>query len=152
MRITTTSQKFFEDKYRALIDPWNFEKSAYERQRYNSLLRELGTRRWKRAFEPGCSIGILTKRLARRCDHPQAIDISPTATSRAKKRCRNLQNVAIRCGSLSEAIPDGDFDLIVFSEIGYYFEPEDLQQILTALVAKLLPGGTLVAGHWLGTS
>jgi hypothetical protein len=62
--MNTVSKEFFEEKYRANRDPWNFSSSSYELNRYDDIARLLGDRSFNRAFEPACSIGVLTKRLA----------------------------------------------------------------------------------------
>jgi SAM-dependent methyltransferase len=152
MRNETSSPAFFENKYRQNVDPWDFEHSAYELERYASIFRAADGRHYSRAFEPGCSIGILTQKLACLCDRLEAVDISPTAISNARQRCRDLAHVHIWCGSLPNAIPTGKFDLIVFSEIGYYFERGQLQEIVNHLAENLNPGGVFIAAHWLGTS
>ncbi len=138
--------------YRRHVDPWNFEGSSYEQERYVKILESVDGRRYSRAFEPGCSIGVLTRNLAGLCDRLEAREISPTAASNAKERCKDLPQVHLECGSLPEAMPAGEFDLIVFSEIGYYFEEEELRVIVDHLANKLSPGGYFIAVHWLGTS
>jgi SAM-dependent methyltransferase len=148
----TTTQAYFERKYRKAADPWGFATSDYELGRYAAILSCLDGRRFQRAFEPGCSIGILTERLAGLCDELEASDISPTAVSRAQAHCRELKNVTIRHGGLPAAIPDGTFDLILLSEIGCYFEAEEWSELSRVLIGKLRTGGTLVASHWLGHS
>ena len=152
MKASTTSAEFFEQKYREQADPWNFAHSDYERSRYDAIIGALGRRRYERAFEPGCSVGELTWRLATKCRQVDAMDISATAIDRAKLRCSGLPNVDLRVGGLPHQIPDGTFDLIVFSEIGYYFDEARLQELVTTLVQKIQPSGTLLAAHWLGTS
>jgi SAM-dependent methyltransferase len=152
MRDETTDAAFFEEMYRRKVDPWNFENSSYEQERYLTILKSADGRRYSRGFEPGCSIGVLTRKLARLCDRLEAIEISPTAAFNAKERCKDLPQVHIQCGSLPEAMPVGEFDLIVFSEIGYYFEEEELRAIVDRLAEKLIPCGYLIAVHWLGTS
>jgi SAM-dependent methyltransferase len=42
----------------------------------------------------------------------------------------------------------GSFDLIVFSEILYYFDDADLNQMLRLGLLALRPGGHLIAVHW----
>ena len=44
------------------------------------------------------------------------------------------------------------FDLIVFSEIGYYFERGVLAEIRDLLIERLAQQGVLVGVHWLGVS
>jgi SAM-dependent methyltransferase len=80
------------------------------------------------------------------------MDISATAIEQARRRCREFLNVELHVGALPDQIPRGDFDLIVFSEIGYYFEEGPLRTLGEQLVHQLQHGGTLLAAHWLGTS
>jgi SAM-dependent methyltransferase len=149
---STTSAEFFERKYRENADPWDFARSEYERSRYGAIISGLGERRYERAFEPGCSVGELTWRLASHCELVDAIDISATAIDRAKLCCSGLSNVTLRVGGLPHHIPEGSFDLIVFSEIGYYFDEAGLQELGKSLVDHISSSGTLLAAHWLGTS
>jgi protein-L-isoaspartate O-methyltransferase len=152
MRSETTSEEFFEAKYQEAADPWNFAGSRYEQDRYGTIVAALGNRRFRRAFEPGCSIGVLTERLARHCERVEAMDIAATAVCRARERCAHLSNVAISHGALPEDLPAGRFDLIVFSEIGYYLETAALAGMCERLAQMLEPGGVFLAVHWLGTS
>lgn len=142
----------FEARYRSAPDPWNFAGSAYERGRYRDIVHGLSKARYRCAYEPGCSIGELTVRLAARCDRVFASDISPTAADRARLRCAPLANVSVACADVSGEIPDGPFDLIVFSEIGYYFERTELARIARRLTCSMEAGGEFVAVHWLGDS
>jgi SAM-dependent methyltransferase len=152
MNMETTSRAFFDGIYARDSDPWNFASSAYELGRYERILQALPRTRYKRAFEPGCSIGVLTEQLASVCDTVEAIDISPVAVDRAIERCSKLGHVDIQRGTLPKDIPAGQFDLIVFSEIGYYFEAHQLQPLLNQLTTHLDNNGTFLASHWLGSS
>jgi SAM-dependent methyltransferase len=152
MHKSTTSREFFEAMYRESDDPWSFAESPYERERYERTLAALGTRVFRRAFEPGCSIGLLTARLASRCLSVEAIDISEIAVTIAKRRCLHLRDVHIKQGSLPKNVPDGSFDLVLFSEIGYYFDRSELATLIGRLMDRLEQGGTFLAVHWLGES
>jgi SAM-dependent methyltransferase len=152
MTVDTTSELFFDRKYRENSDPWNFSGSDYEQRRYDAIVRNLGGRRYRRAFEPGCSVGALTVRLAPICDEVVACDISPTAVDLAKSRCKRLKNVSVAQLSLPDSLPAGSFDLIVFSEIGYYFSEPVLVSLSQQLVGRLHKEGLFVACHWLGAS
>jgi SAM-dependent methyltransferase len=149
---STTSAEFFDQKYRENADPWDFARSQYERSHNDAIIAALGDRRDEWALELGCSVGELTWRLAARCVHVDAMDISAIAIGRAKHRCRELSNVDLHVGALPHQIPDGEFDLVVFSEIGYYFEEACLQESGNMLVRRMRTAGTLLAVHWLGTS
>ncbi len=150
--IDPSSAEFFERKYRHNADPWNFGSSAYELERYQRTLQALAGRRFHQAFEPGCSVGVLTERLAGLCDRVYAIDLSATAVQAAKSRCAGLKHVCAQTGSLTDPLPELTFDLIVLSEIGYYLDADELAQCGAALVEKLSPGGCLLGVHWLGHS
>ena len=146
------SQAAFEAKYRQSGDPWDFTGSRYERDRYELTLRSLMRSHYRCAFEPACSIGVLTAALAERCDDVLAIDIAPSAVVTARERCANFPRVAIACADLAERCPEGPFDLIVFSELGYYFSERQLTRLAESLSATLETGGELIGVHWLGTS
>jgi SAM-dependent methyltransferase len=148
----TSTAAFFEDKYRRNPDPWGFATDPYEQQRYGAIVEALSGRRYRRAFEPGCSIGALTERLAECCDEVVAIDFSATAAGEARARCAGFPQVYVACGSLVDCELDGMFDLMVLSEIGYYFERDVWQGIVCELVKHLEDGGTVLAAHWLGVS
>ena len=148
----TTSADFFEAKYQAKSDPWNFSGSAYEQKRYQRILEMLDDRVYRYAFEPGCSIGILTRELAARCDFVEALDFSEAAVHLAKTRCQDLSNVSIIKASLKEHRPVQQPDLIILSEIGYYFSRSEWNEILKNLLADCMHPATVIACHWLGQS
>jgi len=146
------SRAFFEARYRATRDPWQFASSPYELYRYETTLQALKRAVYRRAFEPGCSIGVLTAALARRVGHLFACDISAAAVATATERCRGLANVEIYQGDAAATMPEGTFDLIVFSELGYYFSADRLGAIARRMADRLDPGGEFTAVHWLGHS
>jgi trans-aconitate methyltransferase len=147
-----TSRQFFEQKYRAHPDPWSFASDAYEQRRYSVIMRYVEAGRYARAFEPGCSVGVLTEQLADRCGHVLATDIAENAVAAARQRCRATSNVTIEQGSLAGVLPAGSFDLIVVSEVGYYFDEYTLGRIAERLGRLLEPYGLLLAAHWTGHS
>lgn len=144
--------KAFEERYRRRWDPWQFRTSAYERSRYAATLRALPAKRYAFAYEPGCSIGEFTALLAPRCLQLLAMDISPTAVERARERCKAFDHVRIKCGDVRYTAMDTLPDLIVLSELAYYFDVPELQVLVTRLGHQLRTGGTLIAVHWLGKS
>jgi predicted TPR repeat methyltransferase len=120
--------------------------------RYDAIMQNIAHRRYRSIYEPGCSVGVLTSRLAAIGDRIDAMDLSMTAVQRARKRCQPFPHVHVSHGRLPEDLPDRKFDLIVFSEIGYYFPKELLFTLTTTLLDKLALGGTFIACHWLGFS
>jgi SAM-dependent methyltransferase len=152
MTADTTSEAFFEQMYSKDRDPWSFATSESEQRRYSAIMLSLQGRRYRRAFEPGCSIGVLTAKLASICDEVEASDISATAVEMARRNCRNVPNVRIDKGSLPQVIPGGEFDLLVFSDIGYYFTAPDLRVVGLELLRRLSRPAVFLAVHWLGVS
>jgi SAM-dependent methyltransferase len=148
----TVSKEFFDEKYRADRDPWDFSSSSYELNRYDKIIQVLGNRTFEHGFEPGCSIGVLTERLATRCQKLLAMDISPTAVALARQHCERYPNVTVVEGALPDDLPRDTFDLVVFSEIGYYFERDVLARSRDLLIERLTSQGLLVGVHWLGIS
>ena len=65
---TYTDPAHFDRLYGADPDPWKFATSDYERDKYAATLAALPDRRFTRCYEVGCSIGVLTRQLAPRCD------------------------------------------------------------------------------------
>ncbi len=147
-----SSAAFFEAKYQKKADPWDFSSNPYELRRYDAIISAIAHRRYARAFEPGCSIGVLTERLAAYCDEVYAIDFSSSASAQAQARCAHLPQVEVHCAPLPEGTPAKDFDLLVLSEIGYYFTPQDWQCVSAGLINFIPQGVTVLATHWLGHS
>jgi SAM-dependent methyltransferase len=143
---------YFERLYAASDDPWDFESSWYERRKYEVTVAALPEPRYRRAFEPGCSIGVLSELLARRCDHLLAVDLLPGPVARSADRLRGVEGVTVEQRCVPEEWPTGPFDLVVLSELAYYFEPTDLVRLLDAAVGSAAPGATLLAVHWRGVT
>lgn len=151
MSVEPWSPEAFEDRYQGDPDPWEFATSSYERARYRSIMGVLPRPRYRSAYEPGCSIGELSALLAGRCERVAAVDVSATAVARARIRCADLPGVGVAVGSVLDD-PGGDHDLVVMSEIGYYFTEPRLDRVIDLLVGALEPGADLVACHWTGSS
>lgn len=139
---------YFENLYSGSRDPWNFETSEYERRKYERTLRALGGRRFGRALEAGASIGVFTEMLAPYCDELLAVDLSETALAVAQERLASQDHVRVEQRTLPEEMPKGPFDLIVASEILYYWPREVALAGLRRFEEELAPGGVLVAVHW----
>ena len=79
--MTSTDRSYFDRVYHEDRDPWGFETSAYERRKYALTVASLPKASYGSAFEPGCSIGVLTEMLAPRCEHLLATDFILSAVS-----------------------------------------------------------------------
>jgi SAM-dependent methyltransferase len=144
----TVPVEHFERMYERAEDPWGFASRWYEERKRTLLLASLPEPRYATAYEPGCSIGVLSGELAKRCDRLLAADASSTALGRAGTRLGQLPNVRLERHRLPDDWPTGQFDLVVLSELLYYFDPADLADVCRRAVGAVTPGGTLVSVHW----
>lgn len=139
---------WFDRLYAEHDDPWGFATSDYERTKYGATLAALGTRRFARALEIGCSIGVLTGGLASRCDSLVAIDVSATALARARERLGDLGHVELLRRTFPEQCPPGPWNLIVCSEVLYYLDVPAFELAVDHLDEALTDGATVLAVHW----
>jgi len=139
---------YFDQMYADSADPWGFTSRWYEKRKYALTMAMLPRERYDDAFEPGCSIGVMTEQLARRCRRVLSCDVAPAAVRAAQARTGDQPGVRVERRILPDDWPDGNFDLIVFSEFLYYFGGPDLQRVLDLARTALRPGGTLIAAHW----
>jgi SAM-dependent methyltransferase len=146
--VPTLGPAYFDRIYAANDDPWGFATSPYEREKYDTTLRCLPEERYERGLEVGCSIGVLTGRLAERCDALLALDVSEEALAQARRRNAGQLGVEFARMQVPAEMPSGLFDLIVVSEVGYYWQRADLARAATGLAEHHRPGGTLLLVHW----
>jgi SAM-dependent methyltransferase len=144
---------YFDDMYARDPDPWGFTTRWYELRKRALTMGALPKRRYHNAFEPGCSIGILSVELADRCDRLVCTDIASQALDAARARIGRLPvsargTVEFRRWALGEEWADEQFDLIVFSEVCYYLDPASVRTTFDRAVEHLEPGGTVLCVHW----
>ncbi|QBI56595.1 SAM-dependent methyltransferase [Streptomonospora litoralis] len=139
---------YFEAVYAESTDPWGFRTRWYERRKRALTLASLPHERYERAFEPGCAIGALTRELAVRCDALLAWERVASTAQQAERDLTGFAHVRVGRAGVPWQWPRGTFDLIVLSELLYYFGDADLGDLLELTAASLRPGGTVVAVHW----
>ncbi|MFG1928398.1 SAM-dependent methyltransferase [Cryptosporangium sp. NPDC048952] len=137
--------EYFDRMYAAADDPWGFRSRWYEERKYALTLAALPRRRYRSGFEPGCSIGVLTRGLTARCDALLSTDVAEAAVTAART---NAPGARVELRRIPDDWPDEQFDLIVLSEVGYYLERPALERLVEATIASLEPGGDLVLVHW----
>ncbi|ALM86278.1 class I SAM-dependent methyltransferase [Bordetella sp. N] len=145
---------YFERLYAEADDPWGVSRHWYEARKRAMLLASLPSARFGRVFEPGCASGVLTQALAQRADHVHATDLSAQAVAAARRHlaAAGIDNVTVARAALPEdwpAVADTPFDLIVLSELGYYFDLAAWERVAARAAASLAPCGAIVACHWL---
>ena len=149
-REASLPQAYFDDIYRKSGDPWNFENSVYEAAKYDETIASLLRTRYENGLEIGCSVGVLTARLAEYCDRLLGVDVSEYALERARQRCAALKNVRFAKMQAPRRMPEGMFDLVVVSEVAYYWQRAELEYAATVLAARQRPGSHLILVHYTG--
>lgn len=148
---TRLPDAYFDRMYASADDPWQLATRWYEQRKYAITLAVLPNRRYRHAFEPGCSIGTLTALLTLRCDHVTAVDVADAAVRSADARLREAgcrDRATLARSSLDAAWPPGPFDLLVLSEVAYYLRADTLAGVLRRQCPRLQPGANVVAAHW----
>jgi SAM-dependent methyltransferase len=144
----STPIDYFTRMYADSDDPWDFENRWYDARKHALTAGVLPRRRYRSAFEPGCSTGRLTALLADRCDRLLAVDAVPAAAEIAAGRLAGHPHVTVGAAAMPAEWPEGPFDLVVMSELGYYFDRAELDVLLARAAGSLEDGGDLVAVHW----
>lgn len=139
---------WFEGLYRDDPDPWAFETSDYEAAKYAHTLASLPPGPIPSALEVGCSIGVLTAMLAPRCVELLAVDVSEVALARARARCADLRQVRFERRVLPAEFPRGRFDLVMLSEVVYYWDRSDVERLAARLAEATGPGALLLLVHY----
>jgi SAM-dependent methyltransferase len=107
----------------------------------------LPAERYSRGLEVGCSIGALAADLAQRCDRLLAVDASPAALAGARERLTDVPGVETALVRVPEEWPEGRFDLVVLSEVGYFLSPRQLGGLVERCRAAA-GGSDVVLCHW----
>lgn len=134
-----------EALYRRNPDPWDFRESAYEAAKYAATLSLLPRRRYSRALEVGCSIGVLGRMLAERCETYVGIDASALAIASARRdAAANMEHVRM---VVPDAFPLGPFDLILLSEILYFLSADDVARLSVRVAEASARGNVVLVNH-----
>jgi SAM-dependent methyltransferase len=140
----------FDARYAAEPDPWGYDSSPYELGKYVRTLSSLGERRFGAALEIGCSNGAFTARLAPRCERLLGIDYSAEAVRLAAERVGGREGVAVERRDIRDGVPAGPWDLIVCSEVLYYWDEDRILEFLRRAEDALEPDGSLLVVSWRG--
>lgn len=150
MNDTSLGQQYFDRLYERDADPWQFQTSDYERDKYAATLAALPRERYQTAIEIGCSISVLTQMLAPRCGEILGLDISQAAIGSAQERCANMPHVQFQVAQFPHVELQRTFDLILLSEVLYYFDAIDIVTVADKVWEIAKPGADIVCVHWLG--
>ncbi|MFJ2829153.1 SAM-dependent methyltransferase [Streptomyces sp. NPDC087263] len=143
-----TPATYFEGQYADAADPWHLADRWYDRRKYDLTVAALPRPRYQQAFEPGCSVGVLTNLLATRCDQLLSTDRVASAVATTARRTRGMDHVTVRQMAVPEQWPEERFELVVLSELLYYFDESTRTRLLRRSIETLSAGGHLVTVHW----
>ncbi|NYF13518.1 LmbE family N-acetylglucosaminyl deacetylase [Pseudoclavibacter sp. JAI123] len=154
-RDSASARLAFDEVHADAVDPWELRSSWYERRKLDVLLAMLPAERYERGLEIGCSIGESTSKLAGRCSRLLAADASPEALKLAEGKLTGNADVELVLATLPRDwaaldVNDGQLDLVVLSETGYYLAEDELCELIARSRRALPPAGVLVLCHWRG--
>lgn len=129
-------------------DPWGFKTRWYEARKRNLTMAALPRQHYRHGYEPGCANAELSAALAQRCNQLLVSDGVPAALDQARRRLQGMAQVSFLEGWVPDNWPPGKFDLIVFSEIGFYLDRAQLAALISQMKTALEADGTLLACHW----
>ena len=142
---------YFDRMYAGADDPWQLSTRWYEQRKYAITLAMLPDRRYRHAFEPGCSIGTLTAQLARRCDHVTAMDVADAALRSADARLREAgcrDRVTLIGRPWTRRGRPGPSTCWCSARSPTTWKPTTLAEVLRRECPRLQPGAKVVAAHW----
>lgn len=146
--VARSSDAAFDAMFAGSEDPWGFETSWYERRKRAVTMAALPRQQLGRVLEVGCSTGVLASELAERATSLLGVDLSAEAVRRARTRLEDRRSVRVELLRAPQQWPPGTFDLVVLSEVGYFWQPEELDAALSRTVASLADDGLLLLCHW----
>ena len=108
-----------------------------------ALLRESGG---SSVLDAGCGTGRVAIELARRGTPVVGVDADARMLAAARAKAPQLRWIEADLADLGRVLPD-QFDLVLLAgNVMIFLEPGTEERVLDELVARLAPGGLLVAG------
>lgn len=122
------------------VNPWRFDTSRYEQERFAKMLALTQSVPHERVLEVGCAEGHFTEQLVTVCRDVTAIDLSGAALARAAARVPTARFLHTTLEDLP--LPDEPpYDVVICGEVLYYSD------CARCAVEKLLK-----LGRWIVTS
>ncbi|VAX17957.1 hypothetical protein MNBD_NITROSPINAE02-513 [hydrothermal vent metagenome] len=140
---------YFNWRYRG-ADPYEVTTHADERDKYKKIVGALGVKeKFDNILEIGCGEGHLTQMIAHKGARVLAIDISDFAIGRAKKNVAGFKHAEAKRIDIITADMDETFELVLCSEVLFYFEPDQLDGVVKKIKGLIKPGGYAALIHTL---
>lgn len=152
MTLRSHDKAHFDALYEANSDPWAFRSSPYEHQKYAATCATLADRRYEAALEIGCSIGELSARIAPICTSFLGVDIAEAPLVQARHRCAHILGAEFRRATLPRDWPHGTYDLIILSEVLYFFSAPEIARLAALVRASLRQDSRIILVNWLGST
>lgn len=132
-------------------DPWNYATAPDQLERIGSEVMMLEAARGGEPFgnglEIGCAEGLFTEQLAPLCQSLLAVDISPIALERARRRIGARANVRFLHWDLRvDPVPLTCDLIVIVHALEYVRNPLHMLRARRKLVKSLRPGGLLLIG------
>ena len=140
----------FDSMFAGSADPWGYDDTPYERDRFARTVSALNDRTYPRALELGCANGALTRELAPLCGELLASDASEKAVAVAREQLADLAHVTVERRSVPGEVPDGPFDLIVASDFLYYLGLTGVVALMAQLDAVAARNCRMLIASYLG--
>jgi protein-L-isoaspartate O-methyltransferase len=143
----TGNRRFeFERLYLESPDPWNYNSSVYECQKYAHVLD--CALKWRNgsasALEVGCSVGVFSRMLTDNFDRVTAIDVSKEALAAATRYNHAAKNVRFVHSNLQSLDIYGQYDVIFCAEVLYYIGERDVDIVCRQLDKYLTARGVIL--------
>lgn len=117
------------------------EGATHNDHYHNFLLRHLSSN-CENALDIGCGTGNLARRLAERCRHVIALDLSPEMIRLARERSVKFPNIDFQLVDVRDwPLPEEGFDCIATIATLHHLP---IAEMLLKLKAALKPGGVLL--------
>ncbi|RZA13795.1 MAG: class I SAM-dependent methyltransferase [Proteobacteria bacterium] len=152
MIAASTDRQYFQKLYEASVDPFHNWRNEYEDSKRAQALSLLQKAFYPTAFEPGCGNGALSLDLSERCGHLSSVDWSSDALRAASLHCAGVANIDFSEMDFPAALPQKTFDLLIVSELLYYFSEMRLKKFFHSIPEIVKPGGEVMLIHWRGAS
>lgn len=134
--------------YDSTDDPWCFRSSAYEKTRFRMTMASLEGKNYTQLLEIGCGNGELARHLFSSTQRYVGVDASSVALEAA--RCA-VPNAEFEERFLPCDLPDGQYELIVLSEVLYFLDRAGIESLAGQLRHRW-PAAQLLCVNYLGPS
>jgi 2-polyprenyl-3-methyl-5-hydroxy-6-metoxy-1,4-benzoquinol methylase len=125
-------------------DPFGAKNAKYELSKQDRLLDLISKREKYNALDVGCGNGFFSRRIAEHCEHLHGIDFSSQAIRLAQANCEEHLNISLAEQDIRSFQTSSSFDLIICSEVLYYLQGTELDDVVRNLHSISAPGA------WLG--